>query len=54
MRIAIDAMGGDNAPEELIAGALEAKELLAADDEANVDQLIIQNGTSKCIIRSLS
>ena len=33
MRIAIDAMGGDNAPDEIIAGALEAKELLAADDE---------------------
>jgi len=33
MRIAIDAMGGDNAPEEIIAGALEAKELLAPDDE---------------------
>ncbi len=33
MRIAIDAMGGDNAPDEIIAGALEAKELLTADDE---------------------
>jgi len=33
MRIAIDAMGGDNAPEEIIAGALESIELLAEDDE---------------------
>ena len=33
MRIAIDAMGGDNAPEEIIAGALESTKFLAADDE---------------------
>jgi len=33
MRIAIDAMGGDNAPGEIIAGALESTELLAEDDE---------------------
>lgn len=33
MRIAIDAMGGDYAPGEVIAGALEAKELLEAGDE---------------------
>jgi glycerol-3-phosphate acyltransferase PlsX len=33
MRIAIDAMGGDNAPEEIIVGALESMELLAEDDE---------------------
>ncbi len=33
MRIAIDAMGGDNAPEEIIAGALESMELLAENDE---------------------
>jgi glycerol-3-phosphate acyltransferase PlsX len=33
MRIAIDAMGGDNAPEEIIAGALESIELMAEDDE---------------------
>ena len=29
MRIAIDAMGGDHAPDEIIAGALEAREVLA-------------------------
>ncbi|MTI96065.1 MAG: phosphate acyltransferase PlsX [Firmicutes bacterium] len=28
MRIAVDAMGGDNAPEAIVAGALEAAELL--------------------------
>ena len=33
MRIAIDAMGGDNAPCEIIKGALEAKESLDKDDE---------------------
>lgn len=33
MRIAIDAMGGDNAPDEIIAGALETIELLDENDE---------------------
>lgn len=33
MRIAIDAMGGDYAPGEIIAGALEAKDLLGSQDE---------------------
>lgn len=33
MRIAIDAMGGDNAPDEIIAGALESIELLSEDDK---------------------
>ncbi len=33
MRIAIDAMGGDYAPAEIIAGALESIEFLADDDE---------------------
>jgi glycerol-3-phosphate acyltransferase PlsX len=33
MRIAIDAMGGDRAPQEIIAGALESIELLAEEDE---------------------
>ena len=32
MRIAIDAMGGDNAPKEIISGALEAAELLDDGD----------------------
>ena len=33
MRIAIDAMGGDNAPDEIIAGALESIALLSENDE---------------------
>ncbi|MHC4337485.1 MAG: phosphate acyltransferase PlsX [Planctomycetota bacterium] len=33
MRIAIDAMGGDNAPHEIILGALQSIELLDEDDE---------------------
>ena len=33
MRIAVDAMGGDNAPDEIVSGALEAIELLDKDDE---------------------
>lgn len=33
MRIAIDAMGGDNAPDEIIAGAIEAIAVIEEDDE---------------------
>jgi glycerol-3-phosphate acyltransferase PlsX len=33
MRIAIDAMGGDNAPDEIIAGAIESIDKLEAGDE---------------------
>jgi glycerol-3-phosphate acyltransferase PlsX len=33
MRIAVDAMGGDNAPAEIISGALESIELLGEDDK---------------------
>ena len=33
MRIAIDAMGGDDAPDAIIAGVLESIEFLAEDDE---------------------
>ena len=33
MRIAIDAVGGDNAPDEIIAGVLESIEQLDKDDE---------------------
>ena len=33
MRIALDAMGGDHAPDEIIAGALEAIPQLDTDDE---------------------
>jgi glycerol-3-phosphate acyltransferase PlsX len=33
MRIAIDAMGGDKAPKEIISGALESLDMLSRDDE---------------------
>ncbi len=33
MRIALDAMGGDHAPEQIVAGALESIDSLAEDDE---------------------
>ena len=33
MRIAIDAMGGDHAPGEIIAGTLEARKVLGSEDE---------------------
>ena len=33
MRIAIDAVGGDNAPDEIIAGVLESIDQLDKDDE---------------------
>jgi len=33
MRIAIDAMGGDHAPQEIVAGAVEGSELLGPDDQ---------------------
>lgn len=33
MRIAIDAMGGDNAPEEIIKGVVEASKILDTEDE---------------------
>ena len=33
MRIAVDVMGGDNAPDEIISGALESIELLGENDE---------------------
>ena len=32
MRIAVDAMGGDNAPGEIVAGAVESLDLLNAED----------------------
>jgi glycerol-3-phosphate acyltransferase PlsX len=33
MRIALDAMGGDDAPEQIVAGAIEAIKHLGSDDE---------------------
>ena len=46
MRIAIDAMGGDNAPDEIISGALESIGLLDEDDElilVGPKELVIDN-----------
>ncbi len=48
MRIAIDAMGGDHAPEEIIKGVLEANILLDKDDE------LILIGIQECIESQLS
>jgi len=48
MRIAVDAMGGDHAPDEIIKGALEANELLDAGDE------LILVGMQDCIERQLA
>lgn len=48
MRIAIDAMGGDNAPGAIINGALEAVELLNRNDE------VILVGPKDVIERQLS
>ncbi len=33
MRIAVDAMGGDNAPDAIVSGAVESTEFLGEDDE---------------------
>ncbi len=46
MRIAVDAMGGDNAPGEIIAGVLEAKDALNDDEDELVligDETIIRS-----------
>lgn len=48
MRIAIDAMGGDYAPDEILAGAVEAAPLLDADDK------LILIGPKQTIIDKLS
>ncbi|HCU36212.1 MAG TPA: phosphate acyltransferase PlsX [Armatimonadetes bacterium] len=49
MRIAVDAMGGDHAPEEIVPGALAAAEVVAADiclvgDESRLSELLSQSG----------
>lgn len=48
MRIAVDAMGGDHAPDEIIKGALEANELLDAGDE------LMLIGMQDCIERQVA
>jgi len=49
MRIAIDAMGGDHAPDEIIAGALEAREVLGSEDELLLigDEQVIESHLHK-------
>lgn len=46
MRIAIDVMGGDNAPDAILAGSLDALSLLSADDRLVLigDEAIIRDG----------
>lgn len=48
MRIAVDAMGGDHAPDEIIKGVLEARRLLDANDE------LVLIGVQECIERQLA
>ncbi|HIJ71544.1 MAG TPA: phosphate acyltransferase PlsX [Planctomycetes bacterium] len=48
MRIAVDAMGGDHAPDEIIKGVLEARRLLDANDE------LVLIGVQECIERQLT
>lgn len=50
MRIAIDAMGGDYAPDEIVAGALEAVAQLDKDDEII---LVGPQGTVEAKLREL-
>ena len=46
MRIAVDVMGGDNAPDAILSGALDAVALLGADDRLVLigDETIIREG----------
>ena len=48
-RIAVDAMGGDFAPEEIVAGAIQASaeldiDVLLVGDEAQIDPLVKKHG----------
>ena len=47
IRIAVDAMGGDNAPEELVAGAVEA-----VKEKSEIKVLLI--GQEDAVNRELS
>lgn len=49
MRIAIDAMGGDHAPHEIIKGAVEASKILGKEDELILvgDESVIEDHLSK-------
>jgi len=55
MRIAVDVMGGDNAPDAILAGALDAVELLGDDDqlvligdERVIRETITERGLKDC------
>jgi glycerol-3-phosphate acyltransferase PlsX len=44
-RIAVDAMGGDNAPDEIVAGAcIAARDMLLVGDRARIEPLLRQHG----------
>lgn len=49
MRIAIDIMGGDNAPNDILSGCLQAVDLLDADDRLVLigDEAVIRSGLEK-------
>lgn len=53
MRIAIDVMGGDNAPDEILAGSLQALDLLGDDDQLVLvgDEAIIRESMAERGIR---
>lgn len=55
MRIAIDVMGGDNAPDAILKGCLDARELLGPDDTLVLvgDEAIIREGIEEHGIRDL-
>ena len=51
-RIAVDAMGGDYAPEEIVAGAIKASAELGIDivlvgDESQINSLVKKHGGNK-------
>lgn len=58
MRIAIDAMGGDHAPDEIIAGAVEAVDCLVEGDELILvgpeEQIESKLGRSKAVRKVIS
>lgn len=60
VNIAVDAMGGDNAPEEIVKGALQAvmenKDLTVTlvGDENKIKPLISKNKTNRIIIKNAS
>ena len=54
MRIGIDVMGGDNAPDEILKGALEALEKLESDDVLVLagDRSVIEEGIKEFAVKS--